>query len=144
MIKQQGRNKYYHLARVAIIGMGLQFFWIFVIGPIYQGRWDRPTPYFLFLVAFLVLILYRSRWFNEFYYSQERDKSFPARIIIASFGLLLLFLYSFLNLIKYRHFPFQNLASSIEMSYHAGLLLLALLALIANLVAYRIDRKNIR
>ena len=144
VIDDQSHGTYQIFGKTSILGFLFQFLWIFIMGPIHLGRWERGSTYISFFIGLLVLIIWRSQPFRQFIEAQTSERSFPVRIFLANFAIILLFLSFFLLQWKYTHYPFQTLQSVVDLGFLAGGLLLAILALIANLIAYRIDRKNIR
>ena len=130
------------LARVSILGLLSQLLWVLIAGPVSLGRWDRPTTYLSFGMALLLVILWRTGPFQRYFASQTQDRTYPARAFIGNgFAILVVALFLLIELATNRYL-FISWRSAIDLVFLGGALLIAVASLLANLIAYRLDRKD--
>jgi hypothetical protein len=93
-------------------------------------------------MALLLVILWRTGPFQRYLASQTQDRTYPARAFIGNgFAILVVALFLLIQLGTDRYL-FISWRSAIDLVFLGGALLIAVASLIANLIAYRLDRRH--
>ncbi len=130
------------LARMSIPGFLLQLLWVLIAGPISLSRWDRPSTYLSLAMALFLVILCCTSRFRSYLASQAKDRAYPVRAFLANgFSISVVALFLLIQLGTNRHL-FTSWRSATDLIFLGGALLIALASLVANVIAYHLDRRH--
>lgn len=132
---------YHRLVKVSVAGFVVQLLWLLVTGAITLGRWGRASSWILVGLAVLLIVLTLSKQFGQFLEAEANEPSLPARVFIIN-GLSLLLVGAFLLiLLDSSPHVLASVGNATEAIFEGGLLVLILLSIFANLIAYSSDRR---
>jgi hypothetical protein len=143
MNHQQGtrQHTYDRLVKVSVAGFLIQLLWSLIIGAITLGKWARASSWILVGLAVLLIIVASSKPFGRFLEAEASEPSLPARVFIIN-GLSLLLVGAFLLiLLDSSPHVLTSVGNATEAIFEGGLLVLILLSLVANLIAFSLDRR---
>ncbi len=135
-------NSHSRLVRVSSIGFVLELLWILIAGPIWLGRWERATSWVSLALAVGLLVLWRTRPFQNFLAAQWRDPTYPARIFVASIAVILVVAVFLFGQIRYNPDALTSWRNARDLTFLGGGFLIALVSFLANVVALQIDRRR--
>ena len=136
-----GHPIYHRLVKVSVAGFVVQLLWLLIIGAITLGQWGRASSWILVGLAVLLIVLTLSKPFRGFLEVEADEPSLPARVFIIN-GLSLLLVGAFLLiLLDSSPHVLASVGNATEAIFEGGLLVLILLSLFANLIAYSSDRR---
>ena len=134
---------YDRLVKVSAAGFVVQLLWLLITGAITLRQWGRVSSWILVGLAVLLIFLALSKPFGRFLRSGAIDPSLPARVFIIN-GLSLLLVGAFLLiLLDSSPHVLASVGNAAEAILEGGLLVLILLSLFANLIAYSSDRRAV-
>ena len=136
-----GRRSYDRLVKVSVAGFVVQLLWLLIIGAITLGQWGRASSWVLVGLAVLLIALALSKPFGRFLDAEAIEPSLPARVFIINGLSMLLVGAFFLILLDSSPHVLASVANATEAIFEGGLLVLILLSLFANLIAYSSDRR---
>ena len=136
-----GHPIYHRLVKVSVAGFVVQLLWLLIMGAITLGQWGRASSWILVGLAVLLIVLTLSKPFGGFLEVEAYKPSLPARVFIIN-GLSLLLVGAFLLiLLDSSPHVLASVENATEAIFEGGLLVLILLSLFANLIAYSSDRR---
>lgn len=130
------------LVRVSSLGFVLELLWVLIAGPIWLGRWERTTSWASLGLAVGLLVLWRTRPVQLFLAAQGRNPTYPARIFVASVAVVLVVAVFLFGQIQYSPDSLGSWRNARDLAFLGGAFILALLSLLANLIAHRMDRRG--
>lgn len=134
-------HSYNRLVKVAAAGFVIQLLWLLIVGAITLGQWGRASSWVLVGVAVLLIVFAFSNPFRGLLEAEAGEPSLPARVFIINGLSLLLVGAFFLLLLDSSPHVLVSVGNASEALFEGGLLVIILLSLFANLVAYYSDRR---
>ncbi len=135
-------HNYALLALISATGFLLQLLWALVVGALDLGRSDRVSTWLMLALALVLVAIAISSTFRRYIEGWARQPSLPAQVFVIN-GLSILLVGAFL-LILLESSPhiLANFYYLGDALFLGGLFVLIILSLLANMVAYIMDRSR--
>jgi len=139
-IMDDHNDTYLRLKRVSTVGFSVALIWVGLLGGALLLSWDDSFGWLGLATGAILLLLPLTTPFRRYWNKGDSSRIYPLLILVANLAMILMYA-SITAVFLSDPFVFYNKQDKMTVILWGVASLLSLGALVANLIAYRLDRK---